>query len=82
LDEWEGIMAQNKIEYEVLEDGTVSRRVGGAISPLIHDEADDLDAALAEVLGGKVTTKSLKGDHSHVHGHAHPHTHIQKKVKL
>jgi hypothetical protein len=55
----------DSIQYEILEDGTISVTTDG-ISGTNHKSADELLEGLADLLGGPVKIKKRKG-HVHVH---------------
>lgn len=62
----------DRIELEILEDGTVSYQTS-AISGINHASADDLLKELEEAIGGEVVRKKLPHSHQHVHDHVHAH---------
>lgn len=61
------------INIEVLDDGTL-RISTDKISAGNHRQADELLAALEQMLGAKAEIK-------HKHGHTHNHTHTHEKAK-
>ena len=62
------------IQWEILEDGTVSVTTD-TISGQNHLSADELLDQLGDMLGGEVKRKKRKG-HVHAgHGHKHGQTH-------
>ncbi len=76
-------MQSDKIQYEILEDGTISI-VTDEVSGVNHRSADELLKELFETVGGEVTSrkrtklevsKSLQGAlAAHTHdGHTHTH---------
>ena len=76
---------QNAIQFEILEDGTISITTDDLSGPN-HHSADELLAQLAELMGGPVVVKhrskfalnhNLAGAlHSHTaDGHTHTHDH-------
>lgn len=76
---------QNNIQWEILEDGTISVTTDDLAGPN-HHAADDLLKELAEILGGPVVVKrrnkfgvlkDLTGAlHTHAaDGHTHSHDH-------
>ena len=66
-------MTTDTIRFEILEDGTVSIETD-AISGANHHSADELLAALGDMLGGTTETKQKRG-HVHKHRHAHGEHH-------
>lgn len=65
----------DKIEYQILEDGTVRWKTE-KISDANHNSADELLDELAEALGGERVTEKRKHTHGHHHhgvGHHHHH---------
>jgi hypothetical protein len=69
-------MAKAEIQLEIMEDGTIKWETG-RIPDEHHDDADELQLALEEALGGEVkrTQKVAKGPHVHNHDGTHEHTH-------
>lgn len=60
---------EDKISFEVKEDGTVVANVDGEISGPNHMVADAALAMLGKMLGGEVTIKQ-NANHTHTHVHA------------
>ena len=69
-------MKTTEIQWEILEDGTISITTDDLAGPN-HHAADELLKQLAEATGGPVTTKkrSRFGLAAHKHSHDHTHTH-------
>ena len=69
-------MKTDSIQYEILEDGTISVTTD-AVSGINHVSADKLLARMFELAGGLVTVKKrnrLEVGHAHSHGqqtHSH-----------
>jgi len=63
----------DRIEYEILEDGTISIKTN-KVSAVNHQSADDLLDMLEELTGGTREIKSLK-EHVHTHEHIYVHSH-------
>jgi len=67
----------DSIQFEVLEDGTISIKTD-RISGTNHVSADELLAGLAEVMGGDCKVEKRKDVKTHAHAgqtHAHDHLH-------
>lgn len=62
-------MKQSEIEWEILEDGTVSITTDDLSGPN-HHSADELLKQLGEIMGGHVDVKK-RSHFAHVHTHAH-----------
>lgn len=56
----------NIIEYEILEDGTVSIKTG-KIDDAVHVSADELLAEVEKLIGGAVRREKLPEKHKHAH---------------
>lgn len=67
-------MSQDMIQYEILEDGTISV-ITDQVSGVNHRSADELLKQLAETAGGSSTIKQ-RSKFAHVHNHADGSTHI------
>jgi hypothetical protein len=76
-------MKQSNIQYEILEDGTISIQTDDLAGPN-HRSADELLKELGELLGGEITIKKRNKFHVHtdlsgsLHSHAadgHTHSH-------
>lgn len=69
---------KDKIEYEILEDGTISIKTT-AVSPTNHVSADQLLSEIHKLAGGERTSKKrmdiLPGMKLHDALHAHNHDH-------
>ena len=67
-------MSMDIINWEILEDGTISLKTPG-ISKENHVSADDLLDQLAENMGGAMTIEKLKKGYVPVEQHGHGHVH-------
>lgn len=70
--DFEEVLTMDIIQYEILEDGTVSIKTD-KISKVNHFSADELLNDLEMELGGKRTTDSVKNKKAHVHNKKHVH---------
>jgi len=64
----------DNIEFEVLEDGTITTRIGGAVSDANHLSADKLLRQIETLAGGEVSREKIAKGHSHIHQGNHTHT--------
>jgi len=67
----------DQIEFEILEDGTISIKTD-SISGVNHLSAEQFLSEVEELLGGERKTTKLKNKNVHVHrkqhtGHGHSH---------
>lgn len=67
-------MSMDIINWEILEDGTISLKTPG-ISKENHVSADELLDQLAENMGGAVTIEKLKQGYVPVAQHSHGQVH-------
>lgn len=68
-------MNTDRMQFTILDDGTVVVDVDGAISGPNHRSADEMLAVVARTLGGPVSTTERKDAHHHDVAHAHDHDH-------
>ncbi|MGA0383399.1 MAG: hypothetical protein ACO3L1_00185 [Flavobacteriaceae bacterium] len=63
------------IEVEILEDGTITTRVGGSVSDANHLSADKFLRQVETLAGGEVSREKIAKGHSHVNQSVKPHNH-------
>lgn len=72
-------MAQNQIDFEILEDGTVKWTSPGGFDQEHHESADMALQMIKNLMGGDCTTETVKNNlaspHSHQHGDGKHHHH-------
>jgi hypothetical protein len=67
-------MADDKIQIEILEDGTI-KVITDPISGPNHVSAEAFLRQMAQLAGGTTTRERRKDVHRHDHGHTHTHSH-------
>jgi len=71
-------MAEDKMTFRILDDGTVRTIVDG-ISGVNHASADALVKGIDGLLAGKVDVQRRGDAHQHAHDHSHAHDHDGQK---
>lgn len=63
----------DNIEFEILEDATITTRIGGAISDANHSGADKFLRHIETLAGGEVSREKIAKGHSHIQQSNHTH---------
>ena len=61
------------IEAKILEDGTITTRIGGSVSGSNHPSADKFLRQVETLAGGEVSREKLAKGHSHANQSVKPH---------
>jgi|DEB0MinimDraft_10_1074344.scaffolds.fasta_scaffold282337_2 hypothetical protein len=63
----------DNIEFEILEDGTITTRIGGAVSDSNHLSADKLLRQIETLAGGETSREKIAKGHTHANQGSHAH---------
>lgn len=63
----------DNIELEILEDGTITTRIGGAVSDANHLSADKFLRQVETLAGGETSREKIAKGHTHANQGAHVH---------